>query len=153
MVKSGVGGKGYGFSCTVVSTFTLSTYFSIKSFSSFAALTIANNSSSIFSGPSRFRQCVINEGSIGSSCWKYWIQQKYCQYGFLQKSGHYRFVSLVVGVFSNNAALLLIWDVVHGLPCFWENRSLCVSATVVSFGLIFLPIFCSFSNFSAIVKW
>ena len=92
-------GKAIAFSCTVVSTFTLSTCFSVKSFSSFAALLVANNSSSIFSGPNRFRQAHHRRRSNGQFMLKVIEAAKILSIRILQKSGHYRFVTLVVGVF------------------------------------------------------
>ena len=41
--------------------------------------TVAFSPRSIASGPIRWRQRVISEGSIGNSCWKNSKPQKYCQ--------------------------------------------------------------------------
>jgi hypothetical protein len=44
-----------------------------------ATSTVAFKTRSISSGPIRWRQRVISEGSIGSACWKNSKPQKYCQ--------------------------------------------------------------------------
>jgi hypothetical protein len=75
-------GWAIAFSWTVVSTVTRSRLEGFVVPLSSAISTVAFNTRSISSGPIRWRQRVISDGSIGGACWKNSKPQKYCQYGF-----------------------------------------------------------------------